>query len=456
MSSIQNIPDMVLSFSEAQSRNIFGFERQAGKNIMQVIRNIDSKLVLDNLTLADGNCMIISIIQQCQRLDIHPHLPAHIQSLVQGTITPAMTSQFRAAVHQFVTENKTGPVIQHISSFLTGSWEDYWSTMLQDGVWGDHVFLSCAARALGINILVIRHSSTKAMPYTLHPGRDVNPAGDSSDSLYLGYTGSVFNQENHYQSLLPAADQNIFPPVFSIGQSPTQNKQQQRIQVDRERQEKIRARTTAARKVDPEVPVSAEDKAKEKREKERLKKAKQRERKRAENPLFKDEETQSRAKRRAAEKADNPDLYNDKHNKGQTNYRAAKKADNPDLYKDNDKKYQAKSRAAKKADNPDLYNDKHNESNAKYRAAERERNPIQMKEKQNLGKRKSVTAQRKKDYMKTKTDQNNRQTKSRAKRKAQTGTDRPDRGVRPAKKKKVEDANDRLKKFRMKTMTGPD
>ena len=213
---MSSIPSMVLSFREAESRKIFVLERQAATKLMEVVEKIDCKLVLDKLTKADGNCMIIAMIQQCQRADISRHLPAHIQDLVQGTITPSKTSQFRAAVHQFVTDNKTDPNIQYISSFLTKSFEEYWSEMLQDTVWGDHIFLSYAARYLGINILVIRHSSSKATPYTLHPGRDINPAGDSSDSLYLGFTGSIINQENHYQSLLPAADQNIFAPVFNI------------------------------------------------------------------------------------------------------------------------------------------------------------------------------------------------------------------------------------------------
>ena len=413
MSSTSNIPVMVLSFSEAERRNDFGLERQAATNIMQVVRDIDSKLVLDNLTKADGNCMIIAIVQQCQRPDILPHLPAHIQSLVQGTITPTMTSQFRVAVRQFVTENETGPVIQQISPFLTGSWDEYWSRMIQNRVWGDGVFLMCTAKLLEINILVVRHSSTKVLPYHLIRGRDVNPAGDSVDpSLYLGYTGSVFGQENHYQSLLPAADQDIFPPVFQIGSSPTQkqNKQQQRIESDRERQKKVRARTNA-RKLDPKVSDPKEDKAALKREKERMRKAAQRERK----------------------KAENLELYKAKHKESVANYRAAKKAEDLDVYKAKDNKFQAKCRAA-----------------------QREKDEIGMKIKQNLQKHKSDKAQRKKDYKKTKIDQNNKQTKSRAKRKAQHGTDRPDPGVRAAKKKKVEDASERLKKFRLATMTGPD
>ena len=138
---MSSIPSMVLSFREAESRKIFVLERQAATKLMEVVEKIDCKLVLDKLTKADGNCMIIAMIQQCQRADISRHLPAHIQDLVQGTITPSKTSQFRAAVHQFVTDNKTDPNIQYISSFLTKSFEEYWSEMLQDAVWGDPYIL---------------------------------------------------------------------------------------------------------------------------------------------------------------------------------------------------------------------------------------------------------------------------------------------------------------------------
>ena len=136
--------------------------------------------------------------------------------------------------------------------------------------------------------------------------------------------------------------------------------------------------------------------------------------------------------------------------------RAAQKSEDPDVVKENDRKFQAKSRAAKKTANPDQYKAQHNESVAKVRAKQRQKDEIKMKEKHNKEEAKSVKKRRIENYKETKTDQNNRQTKCRAKRKAEHGTERTVPGRGPAKKKKVEDANDRVRKFRLDTMTGPD
>ena len=61
MSSPPNIPVMVLSFGEAESLKIYEFERKAATKLMEVVEKIDCKLVLDKLTKADGNCMIIAM-----------------------------------------------------------------------------------------------------------------------------------------------------------------------------------------------------------------------------------------------------------------------------------------------------------------------------------------------------------------------------------------------------------
>ena len=96
MSSQNNIPVLVLSLEEAERLKVFGMERESAKNLIKVVKQNKSKLKLDNLTKADGNCMVTGIIQQCQR--VYPHLPAQIQNLVQGPITLDMVSNFRFAV----------------------------------------------------------------------------------------------------------------------------------------------------------------------------------------------------------------------------------------------------------------------------------------------------------------------------------------------------------------------
>ena len=213
-----------MKFSEAQRRQEFGMERMAANRIMEVISNIGCELSLDDLTLGAGNCMIIAIIQQCKREDIFPLLPEHIQTLVQGTISVNMSTEFRRAVKDFVTERETDPAITDISEFVANrDWSTYWKKMIKDGVWGDGVFLRCTARCLRINILVVHHGSEKDEPYFCFIGRaEPAPAGDNGENLYLGYTGmySGQGQENHYQSLLPSRSRSVqrvfVPPVFDF------------------------------------------------------------------------------------------------------------------------------------------------------------------------------------------------------------------------------------------------
>ena len=419
MSSQNNMPVLVLSVTEAQRRNIFGMEREAATNIMKVVEQNNSNLVLDDLTAADGNCMITGVIQQCQRHDIYPHLPAHIQSLVRGPITVDKTNEFRFAVCQFLTENDSLPAVQNIRSFVE-NWEQYLMNMSQNGVWGDHIFLTCMARYLGINILVISRSSTEAMPYNLITGRDMDPAGDSSESrsdssLYLGFTGTTGHSDNHYQSLLPATRENVFStPVYDFGPGPTfkQSKAEQKKEEDRLRQKKVKAWINARKEAKAEKERESEqadlkreeeraaykaeqEKAALKREKANRKKAAQRERKKAENPeLYKAKETEMRAKSRAANKADNPELYKDKHNESVAKVRAAKRAEDPDLYKEKENTTKAKSRAANKAENPELYKEKENEMRANSRAAEREDHLDFFKFKENTTKARSRADQR--------------------------------------------------------------
>ena len=356
---------------------------------MKVVEENDYELELDDLTAADGNCMITAIIQQLKRWDVYPHLSPQMKNIIEGPITLDVVSQVRCTVQQFVFENIDDPAIQRISVGLAElrGWEDYWSKMSQNGVWGDEIFLHCAARLLKVNILIIQREKQDEMPFIMIPGSDVNPEGDRlEDRFYLGYTGRTGFADNHYQSLLPAKHRDVFlAPVFDFGcaKSPKVSKESKKREEDRERQRKLREKRKATK-----PKLSEEEKAALKREKAKERKAKSRQGQRQEDEI--------NLKR------------------------------------------------------------KENEQRNKSRGAQRQKDEINFKMKENEQRDKSRTAQRKEDYEKTKTDQNNLQTKCRAKRKAQHGTDRAEPGQRAAKKMKVEDASDRLRKFRLATMTGPD
>ena len=415
-------------------------ERIAANKIMEVIRNIGCELSLDDLTLGAGNCMIIAIIQQCKREDIFPLLPGHIQTLVLGTITVIMTTDFRRAVKDFVTERETDPDIRAISEFLPDkSWSHYWKKMIKPGVWGDGVFLRCTALLLRINILVVHHGSEKDDPYFCFIGRpEPAPAGDNTENLYLGYTGmySGQGQENHYQSLLPSrtAQRIVAPPVFDFTceKSPQLSPQQKGKETNRKRQKDLKDFRKSA-KSQPKPNLSEEEKKAEQREKERKKKAAKRARQKAADPeKYTVTEARKRALRRDKEKAADPEKYSKGIKDGVANHRAAKRAKNEDLYKAG-----------------------HNERVSNQRAKEREKDEIKFKMNENQRKQNSAENLRKINYPLEKTKNKDKQARSRAKRTAQFGKDR-ENFVPARKQQRVETANDRLKEFRLVTMIGAD
>ena len=263
-----SVPSLVLSLPEAEFRKNFGFEREAAENLMKVVEENDYELELDDLTAADGNCMITAIIQQLKRWDVYPHLSPQMKNIIEGPITLDVVSQVRCTVQQFVFENIDDPAIQRISVGLEelGGCEDYWSKMSQNGVWGDEIFLHCAARLLKVNILIIQREKQDEMPFIMIPGSDVNPEGDRlEDRFYLGYTGITGFADNHYQSLLPAKHRDAFlAPVFDFGcaKSPKVSKESKKREEDRERQRKLREKRKATK-----PKLSEEEKAALKREK---------------------------------------------------------------------------------------------------------------------------------------------------------------------------------------------
>ena len=437
-------------------------ERIAANKIMEVIRNVGCELSLDDLTLGAGNCMIIAIIQQCKREDIFPLLLEPIQTLVQGTITVTMTTEFRRAVKDFVTERETDPAIRAISEFVPDRrWSTYWKKMIKAGVWGDGVFLRCTALLLRINILVVHHGSERDDPYFCFIGRaEPAPAGDNAENLYLGYTGmySGQGQENHYQSLLPSRTaQSIFvPPVFDFTceKSPKLSPQQKRKEDDRKRQ-KDRKDLRKSAKSQPKPNLSEEEKKAENREKERQKKAAQRAKKKAADPeKYRTGIKESVANHRAAKRAAAPDEYIAEQTEKRALRRDKEKAAAPDEYTATETVRKANYRAALRAEDEDLYKAGHNESVSSQRAKLRGKDEIKLKMDQNQQKKNSAENLRKIDYPGEKTKNKEKQARSRAKRKAEFGKDR-ENFVRANKQQRVETAYDRLKQFRLATMIGP-
>ena len=343
-----SVPSLVLSLPEAEFRKNFGFEREAAENLMKVVEENDYELELDDLTAADGNCMITAIIQQLKRWDVYPHLSPQMKNIIEGPITLDVVSQVRCTVQQFVFENIDDPAIQRISVGLAelGGWEDYWSKMSQNGVWGDEIFLHCAARLLKVNILIIQREKQDEMPFIMIPGSDVNPEGDRlEDRFYLGYTGRTGFADNHYQSLLPAKHRDVFlAPVFDFGcaKSPKVSKESKKREEDRERQRKLREKRKATK-----PKLSEEEKAALKREKAKERKAKSRQGQRQEDEInFKRKENEQRNKSRGAQRAELPELVKLKQNQYQDKSRGAQRQKDEINFKMKENEQRNKSRGA--------------------------------------------------------------------------------------------------------------
>ena len=163
MSSVVNMPYRELqTLSWSASIGVRGWEaeRLAAESIMVVIRRLKFPLELDQLTRGLGNCMIIALLQQCQRPEISCHLPPGIKTLSSQTITTSTSTSFRIAVRDFVmasSEDQRVATLRENFQGLSGtsSWTDHWQKLVQDTVWGDAIFLRCAAYFLKIDILII-------------------------------------------------------------------------------------------------------------------------------------------------------------------------------------------------------------------------------------------------------------------------------------------------------------
>ena len=267
---------------------------------MLVIRELQFPLELDQLTRGLGNCMIIALLQQCRRPEISRHLPPGIKTLSSQTITTSTSTSFRIAVRDFVMasseDQRVGTLRENFQGLSgTSSWTDHWQKLVQDTVWGDAIFLWCAAYFLKIDILIINAQSSETNPYTHLVGREDGGSPDIPD-MCVGYTG------NHYQSLLPlsstaasvssilSSPQKAAPPPaqpvltpssspvpvgFSLGSPPILTPDEAKKKKDRERQREYRARKKAKKTESQpaEQPSSEEVRLAEKKEKNRLRQA---------------------------------------------------------------------------------------------------------------------------------------------------------------------------------------
>ena len=107
--SVARLAVKTLSYSESLNQADPGswhLERKSADDIMNALRRLRCPLDLDKLTKGDGNCMVIALLQQCQRPEILPFLPPGLRSVAKDPITKDSTDYFRLAVWKFATAGK--------------------------------------------------------------------------------------------------------------------------------------------------------------------------------------------------------------------------------------------------------------------------------------------------------------------------------------------------------------
>ena len=299
-----------LSYTSALCGRVWESERNAADSIMNTLRRLRFPLDLDELTCADGNCMVTALLQQCKRKSILPHLPDQVRNLVSQAITTDTTTSFRRLVRDFAMGDSDQRVVTYRTNYERldsgTSWTKHWETLVKDREWGDDIFLYCAVYFLNTDIFVISLECDETNLYNHIEGRAAGSHGDGQ-YMYVGYTG------NHYQSLLPintdaltvsaitspqkastsSSQQTVFkhpvPVGFSLGSSPPQTQEDARKKKERERKAAYRERQKAKKansqpndqQPSPDAQLSAEEL---KREKQRKRKAESRARQKAADP----------------------------------------------------------------------------------------------------------------------------------------------------------------------------
>ena len=427
-----------LSYSRSLTQAGWEIERNAADSIVKMMRHLRLPVDLDDLTRGEGDCMIIALLQQLRRPQVYRILSQEIKSLVsEKTISLDSINVFRLTVWDYARTSEDPQVRlikENFERLYSVTWASHWEKLIQQGEWGDQIFLECTALYLRLNILILSTSNTEENPFTQVTGIVTGSASNetipdqSRPDLILGYTGS------HYQSLLPSDSSQLrlsLSPASSPQKSPS----------------KTVSNTAAAGVVgaffspgsSPAKLTDAERKRQEARERQKKSRAKRK----AESS------GQPKAKLSDAEKKE-------KHRQYQAAYQAKKKAADLEKFQRDQNDRKAESRAGQREADPEKFKSVQNSQKAESRAGQREADPVGVKERHNKEQDKYRTNQRNEDYVKHKTNQNQHKAKSRAQRKKKFGSDDPKPGLSVAKKKKQETSEDRSNSFKLAVMRGAD
>ena len=173
-----------------------------GKEIMMMVKKLELPYQMDEVTLGDGNCFPLAILQQCNRQDIKKSLACSIKSIIEQN-NPTL---LRRAVYNFIESSQDHQVLDFklnyekiVAPIYKKTWNMYWNEMLSNHTWAESVFIQSTAWFLNLDIVIITTTNTKEQPYLTICGHLKNlnlPC--TGEKIVLGCKANV-----HYQSLLP-------------------------------------------------------------------------------------------------------------------------------------------------------------------------------------------------------------------------------------------------------------
>ena len=131
------------------------------REIMNFIRSQDLNFTAGDLTPADGNCFIHSVIQQLNRPLIAGDFP-QLRTVNHQAFRHLVRDFMLGSIHPKVIEMKN-----YHHELKTGqSWAVYWEQMGKTNTWADQFFIQATAWFLQRDIMIITISNYNPIRYT--------------------------------------------------------------------------------------------------------------------------------------------------------------------------------------------------------------------------------------------------------------------------------------------------
>ena len=166
----------ILDYNKAEEQMVWAKERELADRLVKSLKKngIDDVFKLDHLTKGEGNCFMISTMQQLRRKEVY-----NVSSPEIKEIAVSMNHRvLRLSVYKWVKGHITHPKIIQMKELyeldqdikkdlgeVTKTWDEYWNHMLKDGIWADNWFVQATALFLGMDYWIMDTACNKKHPY---------------------------------------------------------------------------------------------------------------------------------------------------------------------------------------------------------------------------------------------------------------------------------------------------